>query len=155
MCPAEQFVVADRQGRPLSSTVIPGREMIEYTDSVENITSQMLEGFFEGWKKPRTPEEHLEILKNSNHIVLAIDSDKGKVIGFITALTDRVQSAFIPLLEVRPGYRKRGIGNALVSRMLERLKGIPAIDLTCDPALQRFYSKFGMVPSVGMIIRDY
>lgn len=129
--------------------------MIEYTDSVENITSRMLEGFFEGWKKPHAPEEHLEILKNSDHIVLAIDSDKRKVVGFITALTDRVQSAFIPLLEVLPRYRKRGIGSALVSRMLEKLKGIPAIDLMCDHALQRFYSKFGMVPSVGMIVRDY
>ena len=129
--------------------------MIEYTDSVENITPQMLEGFFEGWKKPRIPEEHLEILKHSNHFVLAIDSDKGKVIGFITALTDRMQSAFIPLLEVLPGYRKQGIGRALMSRMLEKLKGIPAIDLTCDPALQSFYSKFGMVPSTCMIIRDY
>ena len=129
--------------------------MIEYTDSVENITSRMLEGFFEEWKNPRVPEEHLDILKNSSHIVLAMDSENGKVVGFITALTDKVQSAFIPLLEVQPGYRKRGIGSALVSRMLEKLKGIPAIDLTCDPALQRFYSKLGMVPSVGMIIRDY
>ncbi|MBN1352795.1 GNAT family N-acetyltransferase [candidate division KSB1 bacterium] len=129
--------------------------MITYTDSVEKITFQMLQGFFEGWKKPCTPEEHLEILRNSNHIVLAIDSDQDKVVGFITALTDRMQSAFIPLLEVLPGYRRRGIGSTLVSRMLEKLKGIPAIDLTCDPVLQRFYSKFGMVPSVGMIIRDY
>ena len=129
--------------------------MIEYTDSVENITSQMLEGFFEGWKKPRTPQEHLEILKNSDYIVLAIDSDKCKVVGFITALTDSLESAFIPLLEVLPGYRKQGIGSALVSRMLEKLKGIPSIDLTCDLTLQRLYSKFDMVPSIGMIIRKY
>ena len=129
--------------------------MIEYTDSVENITHQMLEGFFEGWKRPRTPEEHLRILKNSSHIVLAIDSDEGRVVGFITALTDRVQSAFVPLLEVLPAYRRQGIGSALVSQMLEKLKGTPAIDLTCDPELQTFYSKFGMIPSTGMIIRDY
>ena len=81
--------------------------MIEYIDTVENIATQMLKGFFAGWKKPRTPEEHLEILKNSNHIILAIDSDNGKVVGFITALTDTIQSAFIPLLEVLPEYRKQ------------------------------------------------
>lgn len=127
---------------------------IKYTDSVEKITSRMLGGFFEGWKKPHTPDEHLEILKNSNHIILAIDSDKARVVGFITALTDGVQSAFIPLLEVLPEYRKMGIGSALVFRMLETLNGIPAIDLTCDPEMKKFYSKFGMVPSVGMIVRN-
>ena len=55
--------------------------MIRYTDSVQNVTSPMMEGFLECWKKPRTSAEHLEILKNSNHIVLAIDSDVGKVVG--------------------------------------------------------------------------
>ncbi len=129
--------------------------MIEYTASLENIRCQMLEGFFEGWQKPRTPEEHLVILQNSTHIILAIDSQQSTVVGFITALSDRIQAAFIPLLEVLPGYRKQAIGSTLASRMLEKLKGIPAIDLTCDPALQGFYSKLGMVPSVGMIIRHY
>jgi len=40
-------------------------------------------------------------------------------------------------------------------RMLALLSGIPAIDLTCDPLLQPFYAKLGMVPSVGMILRRY
>jgi hypothetical protein len=39
--------------------------------------------------------------------------------------------------------------------MLEKLNGIPAIDLTCDAELQKFYSRFGMIPSVGMVIRNY
>ena len=115
----------------------------------------MLEGFFKNWKKPHSPGEHLQILKNSDHIVLAIAADKDKVVGFITALTDGIQSAFIPLLEVLPEYQKRGIGSNMMSRMLEKLEGIPAIDVMCDPPLQRFYATFGMVPSVGMIIRDY
>ncbi|MBM3240008.1 GNAT family N-acetyltransferase [Candidatus Poribacteria bacterium] len=129
--------------------------MIEYTDSTNNITSEMLKDFFQGWKKPYTPEDHLKILENSDHIVLAVDTDTHRVVGFITALTDKVQSAFIPLLEVLPAYRKQGIGIALVSRMLEKLKGIPAIDLICDAELQKFYSKFDMTPSVGMVIRNY
>ena len=129
--------------------------MIEYTDSLKNITSHMLKGYFKTWKKPRTPDEHLQILKNSDHTILAIDTETGYVVGFITALTDGIQSAFIPLLEVLPEYRQRGIGSSLLSRMLDKLKGIPAIDLTCDSTLQKFYSKFRMVPSVGMIIRKY
>ena len=129
--------------------------MIRYTDSLDGVSADMLHGFFDGWRRPRTPAEHMKILEGSDHIVLAVDTDSGRVVGFVTALTDGIQSAFIPLLEVLPAYRHRGIGTALVTRVLARLKGIPAIDLTCDPELQRFYTRFGMTPSVGMIIRDY
>jgi ribosomal protein S18 acetylase RimI-like enzyme len=129
--------------------------MIEFVDSVEGIKATMLQGFFEGWKRPPSPEIHLEILKNSGHVVLAIDRDAGKVVGFVTAITDRIQAAFIPLLEVLPAYRAKGIGSTLVSKMLEKLRGIPAIDLTCDAHMQLFYKRFGMIPSVGMLIRDY
>ncbi|MEA3356675.1 MAG: GNAT family N-acetyltransferase [Candidatus Bipolaricaulota bacterium] len=131
------------------------KKMTEYTDSVGEITAVMLIGFFKRWKKPHTPDDHLKILHNSDYIVLAIDREKNKVVGFITALTDNIQTAFIPLLEVLPDYRKQGIGSELTSRMLKKLKGIPAVDLTCDPDMQKVYSKFGMKPSVGMIIRDY
>jgi ribosomal protein S18 acetylase RimI-like enzyme len=126
-----------------------------YTDTLENISPDMLNGFFQGWKKPRSKEEHLNILKNSDHIVLAIDIEAHKVVGFITALTDHIQSAFIPLLEILPEYRNQGIGTELVAKMLKKLQGIPAIDLMCDSELQPFYAKFKMVPSVGMIIRNY
>jgi len=129
--------------------------MIDYTDSVEHITAGMLTGFFEGWKKPQPPPAHLRILQQSDHIVLAIDREKNSVVGFITALTDEVQSAFIPLLEVLPDYRGQAIGSELLSRMLRKLEGIPAIDLMCDPPLQAFYAQFGMMPSVGMCMRRY
>jgi GNAT superfamily N-acetyltransferase len=129
--------------------------MIEYTDSVEGITADMLVGFFVGWKKPHTPEEHLRILRNSDLIVLAVDGERDRVVGFITALTDGAQSAFIPLLEVLPDYQGQGIGSQLVISMLGKLEGMPAIDLTCDPDVQPFYARFGMRPSVGMSIRRY
>ncbi|HUW81340.1 MAG TPA: GNAT family N-acetyltransferase [Phycisphaerae bacterium] len=129
--------------------------MIRYIESLEGVSAEMLQGFFDGWTEPRTPEQHMKILEGSDHIVLGVDGDSGRVVGFVTAMTDGIQAAFIPLLEVLPAYRHRGIGAALVTRMLEKLKGIPAIDLTCDPEVQRFYTRFGMTPSVGMVIRDY
>ncbi len=126
--------------------------MIHYTDSVHGITTK---GFFMGWKKPLSPETHLAILKNSDHVVLAIDPEAGTVVGFVTAISDGIQAAFIPLLEVLPACRGKGIGTALMSRMLGKLRGIPAVDLTCDPSLQKFYARLGMVPSVGMVVRNY
>lgn len=129
--------------------------MIEYTDSVEGIKADMLVGFFVGWKKPHTPEEHLRILRNSDHIILAIDGEANRVVGCITALTDGIQSAFVPLLEVLPEYQRQGIGSQLVIRMLGTLEHIPAIDLICDPDVQGFYARLGMTPSTGMSIRRY
>jgi len=128
---------------------------IRYTDSVEGIDAGMLGGFFEAWKRPHTPEEHLAILKHSTRVVLAFDDATGRVAGFVNALSDGMQSAFVPLLEVLPEYRDLGIGTELMRRMLTRLTGVSAIDLTCDPSLQPFYAKLGMVPSVGMILRRY
>ena len=129
--------------------------MIAYLDSTCGIRPEMLEGFFVGWTKPHSPEDHLKILENSDRVVLAIDEERNRVVGYITALTDGVQSAFIPLLEVLPDYGRQGIGSTLVRKMLDALSGIPAIDLTCDPELQGFYARFAMRPSAGMIMRNY
>ena len=126
---------------------------IEYTDSPDGITPRMLHGFFVGWRSPRTAEEHLEILAGSDHVLLAIDTESRRVIGFATALTDGVQAAFIPLLEVLPEYQRDGIGTELMRRLLEKLRPIPCVDLTCDPQLQPFYARLEMTPSIGMIIR--
>jgi ribosomal protein S18 acetylase RimI-like enzyme len=128
---------------------------VDYRDSLDGITPDMLEGFFRGWKAPNTPGAHLQIMRNSNYAVLAVDPARRKVVGFVTALTDGIQAAYIPLLEVLPDYQRRGIGTELMKRILKKLEGTPAIDLTCDPQLQKFYSRFGMQPSVGMVIRDY
>ena len=129
--------------------------MISFTDSVEGITPDRLDGFFAGWPNPPSPETHLKLLVNSDHLVLAVDDETRNVVGFVTAISDGVLAAFIPLLEVLPAYQGQGIGTELMRRMLEKLSGLYAIDLTCDPDLQRFYERLGMKPSRGMTIRSH
>ncbi len=129
---------------------------IVYQTTTENITPEKLKGgFCVGWRTPMTIERHMQVLENSDYIVLAIDSDSGNVIGFITVITDFVQAAFIPLLEVLPEYQNQDIGSELVKRVLARFKDLPAIDLMCDANVQPFYAKLGMQPAVGMIVRNY
>ncbi len=129
--------------------------MIKYAVDPEGISADMLDGFFDGWQNPPSPEKHLKLLKNSTKIVLAVDRDKHAVAGFITAISDGVLSAYIPLLEVLPDYQQQGIGQKLVTRMLEELDGIYMIDIMCDPELQPFYERFGMIKSYGMVQRNY
>ncbi|RDW16739.1 GNAT family N-acetyltransferase [Oceanobacillus chungangensis] len=126
-----------------------------YKNSLENIYHEMLEGFFVDWPNPPSTETHLKILNNSSKIVIAIDSNTNRVVGFITAISDGVISAYIPLLEVLPAYKNKGIGKELVHRMLQQLDDIYMIDLCCDEELVPYYKKFGMMTATGMIKRNY
>lgn len=129
--------------------------VIEYTDSLENITPEKLGGFFVGWPKPPSPETHLKILQGSMEIVLAVDEETGNVVGFINAIGDGVLSAYIPLLEVLPEYKGRGIGKELVKRMMDKLDEFYSIDLTCDEDMVSFYEKQGFTKWFCMMKRNY
>ncbi|MCK4239426.1 MAG: hypothetical protein KAX33_09905, partial [Candidatus Lokiarchaeota archaeon] len=71
------------------------------------------------------------------------------------ALSDKIQFAFIPMLEVLPNYQSNGIDSQLMERILTKLEHIDCIDLTCDPDKQAFYERFKMLKSNGMVIRRY
>ncbi len=130
--------------------------MITYCDSLLGITADHLRGgFFNGWPTPPTPETHLKLLEGSSHLVLARDGEAGQVVGYITAISDQVLSAYIPHLEVLPTYRGQGIGSQLVEHMLDQLRHLYMIDLICDPDVQPFYTRFGLRPYSGMIYRNY
>jgi len=128
---------------------------VVYTNTAETVGPAQLVGFFEGWPSPPSPETHLRLLQESDVVILAWDEEEHRVIGFVTAITDHVLSAYIPLLEVLPAYRRQGIGRELVRRMLARLGDLYIVDLLCDPALQPFYEALGMRRAAGMAIRRY
>jgi GNAT superfamily N-acetyltransferase len=130
-----------------------GAAVIDYTESLDGIEPQHLEGFFVGWPHPPLPEAHLRLLRGSDHLVLAIALETGQVVGLVTALTDGVLSGFIPLLEVLPAYQGQGIGQALMTRMLDQLGHLPNVDLLCDPDVVPFYERFGMKPVGAMALR--
>lgn len=131
--------------------------MISYTDSIDGITPDQLRGFFKDWGWPAypSPETHLRLLQGSDFVLLAIDTDSDRVVGYITAISDGVLSAYIPLLEVLPPWQGQAIGSELVRRMLDRLKHLYMVDLLCDADVQPFYERHGMQPASGMMIRNY
>ena len=128
---------------------------VEYRNDLTEIKAEMLHGFFVDWPNPPSTQTFLKILEGSSHVWLAIDTKEEKVVGFINAVSDGVLSAYIPLLEVLPGYQKMGIGKELVCRMLDSLKQFYMVDLICNEELQDFYGSLGMHKALGNMLRNY
>jgi len=116
--------------------------VIEYVSDLAGVEAKHLAGFFVGWPKPPSTERHLAILRGSSHVVLAREGEG--VVGFITAISDGVISAYIPLLEVLPEFQGRGVGAELVRRLLDRLGGFYMVDLCCDEDVVAFYERLGL-----------
>jgi ribosomal protein S18 acetylase RimI-like enzyme len=127
--------------------------VIEYVTDAAGVEPEHLRGFFVGWPTPPSPERHLEILYGSSHVVLAREGLQ--VVGFVTAISDGVISAYIPLLEVLPEYQGRGIGAELVRRLLAELEGLYMVDLSCDEDVVGFYERLGLQRwDAGMGVRN-
>ncbi|AUO10327.1 GNAT family N-acetyltransferase [Priestia megaterium] len=126
-----------------------------YKNCLNEISSDMLKGFFVDWPNPPNLHTHLKLLKNSSKVVIALDENTNQAVGFITAISDGVLSAYIPFLEVLPEYKNKGIGNELVKLMLKELDDIYMVDLCCDDDLVPYYEKFGMLKSNSMLVRNY
>lgn len=134
---------------------------ISFQSDLQGVSPTEIAGeFFEGWPAPLSPEDHLKVLEHSDLVGLAIERSSGQVVGYVNALTDGRQSAFIPLLAVLENYRGNGIGTALVQDILDRLgrlndgRGVN-VDLSCDEDLVPFYERFGMRPGRAMWLRSH
>lgn len=79
----------------------------------------------------------------------------GNVVGFATAISDGLLTAYIPLLEVLPEERGLGIGHELIARLLEQIGPLHRIDLLCDPELTSFYQGLGFRVTTGAYTRNY
>lgn len=115
--------------------------MITYASTADAIAPDQLRGFFVGWPAAPSAERHLALLHGSHAVELAFDGDA--VVGFVTAVSDGVLSAFIPLLEVLPEYQHQGIGTELVRRLLGQIDDLYMVDLCCDADLEPFYNALG------------
>ncbi|GGM01252.1 GNAT family N-acetyltransferase [Deinococcus aerophilus] len=137
----------------LQSNAMPEHPTVAFQTTLDGICAAQLTGFFEGWPQPPTPDTLHRLLSGSSHIVLAVQDRQ--VIGFVNAVSDGVLSAYIPLLEVRAGWRGQGLGTRLMEHLLAQLGGLYTIDTACDDELVPFYARFGMARGNAMIRRDY
>lgn len=128
---------------------------IRYSEKKEDLSGLDVSGFFEGWPKKPDSEVLRKSIRGATYVVLAVDTGQKKLVGYITALSDNVLSAYIPFLEVEKSYRECGIGHELVRRMVEQLSHLYMVDLVCDKELAGFYEEAGFESWHAMIRRNY
>lgn len=126
---------------------------ITYQSSLEGIARESIQGFFVGWADPPTSETLVSMLESSSHFRIARDGDR--LVGYVRAVSDGFYAAFLPELEVLPGYQGLSIGTTLLTGILEDLSSFYSIDANCDDEFVDYYRRFGFARGNGMMIRRY
>jgi ribosomal protein S18 acetylase RimI-like enzyme len=91
-----------------------------------------------GWWHDRLEEDIEEMLNNAQSVGVWEDET---LIGFARAVSDGKFRAYIEDVLIHSSYRKEGIGEKLVSKLLAELSHIDVISLFCEEHLIPFYEK--------------
>ena len=91
-----------------------------------------------GNKKPND----LETVFSNSMFKCFVYSDK-TLIGVGRALADGVDCSYICDISIHPNYQGKGIGKAIVNKLIELSKGHNKIILYANPGKEQFYSKLG------------
>jgi GNAT superfamily N-acetyltransferase len=78
-----------------------------------------------------------------------------ELIGFVKLAWDGAQHAFLLEPTVRPDFRRRGIGRALVAQVVAvaRARGLDWVHVDFEPRLREFYAACGFTPTDAGLIR--
>ena len=128
---------------------------IRYINSAETIEPTQLSGFFVDWSNHPSTNRHLEILRASHGVELALDTSTNQVVGFINVISDGIFTGYIPLLEVLPEFQGQGIGKKLIDHITARYENLYMLDVCCDESVEQLYASKEFVKVSGMVHRNY
>lgn len=77
--------------------------------------------------------------------VFLVAREGGSLVGMARVLSDGVSDGYIQDVVVTPSHRSRGIGEALIRRLVERCReaGLGWVALVAEPGTRPFYEKLG------------
>ncbi len=79
--------------------------------------------------------------------------DGPRLVGFCRAISDGASNAYVSSVMVAPEYRRRGIGRAMVARLVEGRDHIKFV-LHTRKESAAFYAAVGFSPATDMMVRD-
>lgn len=98
------------------------------------------------------PIERLaRMLDGARWIVHAYDAKR--LVGFARAISDGVATAYTSNVMVDPDYRRRGIGRAMIERLLAGRDDVKFV-LHTRPEAAAFYAALGFTDAPAMMVRD-
>ena len=100
----------------------------------------------------RTPDE-VEQATSRGPAVGAWQGEQ--LIGFARSVTDGCLRAYIEDVVVHPAYRRIGVGNALVERLLEALSDVDLVSLFCDEDLVSMYERSGFTRAGQVVMHRH
>lgn len=102
-----------------------------------------------GWLESGADASFIARILESSHWLGAYDD--GKLIGMGRAICDHASDAYIQDIVVSSAYRKRGIGGAIVTGLVElvRSEGVDWVGLIGVPDSGEFYRKLGFSEMAG------
>ncbi|HEU5314820.1 MAG TPA: GNAT family N-acetyltransferase [Chloroflexota bacterium] len=126
---------------------------IEYRVSppIENAALDAL--YLAAWPNHKPPYDFRPELRHALTYACAYDGDL--LVGFVRLAWDGAIHAFLLEPTVLPSYRRRGIGRALVARVVDvaRERGMEWVHVDYDEELDPFYRACGFTPAPAGLIR--
>jgi len=99
-----------------------------------------------GWRhRVSDPEGSRELVAGSQLALVAVVD--GKVVGFLRALSDRMENGYISMVVVDEAHRHRGIGRALVNAAIGDDRRMTWVLRAARDGVAGFYEKIGFVRS--------
>ena len=102
----------------------------------------------------KPPEFLAALIAGSRWIAHAYDpAANDRLVGFARAISDGVATAYLSTVMVDPDYRRRGLGRALVQRLMRGRDEVKFV-LHSRQDAAAFYAAIGFVPATDMMVRD-
>jgi len=111
------------------------------------------------WKENMDANKLPELIRGSYLFAVAVDVITERTIGMARVISDGTADAYIQDLVVLPAWRQKGVGEMIVSKLLEhcRSRGISWIGLIAQPGTDGFYRSLGFKQMEGympMLFRE-
>ena len=126
---------------------------IKYLASPAVTNAELDQLYADSWPNHHAPYDFGPELRHSLAYICAYADDE--LVGFVRLAWDGGIHTFLLEPTVHPGFRRRGIGRALVDRVVTvaRERKAEWVHVDYEPHLRRFYQACGFTPTQAGLIR--